>query len=207
MTFPKKGLLYIIYYLLHLRAREAVTTVKTLRIISKTVSITLLSSVVLLAILLGATRLVGLTPYTVLSNSMDPTYPVGSVIYVRTVDTEELEKGDVITYRLPGGTVVTHRIEEVLGTTPEDRSFRTKGDANETPDGSPVAPSAIIGEALFGIPFLGYISEFVQHPSGMIALLAICAAVLILTFAVDGLLAKMQAEQNAPEEEPSEQNR
>ena len=160
-----------------------------------------------MALLLGATRLVGLTPYTVLSNSMDPTYPVGSVIYVRTVDTEELEKGDVITYRLSGGTVVTHRIEEVLGATSVDRSFRTKGDANEQADGSPVAPSAIIGEALFGIPFLGYISEFVQHPSGMIALLAICAAVLILTFAMDSLLAKMQAEQNTPEEEPSEQNR
>ena len=31
--------------------------------------------------------------------------------------------------------------------------------------------------------------------------------VLILTFAVDSLLAKMQTEQNTPEEEPSEQNR
>ena len=36
---------------------------------------------VLLVVMLAAVRIVGLTPYTVLSGSMEPTYHVGSIIY------------------------------------------------------------------------------------------------------------------------------
>ena len=36
--------------------------------------------VAVLAFLLAGVRLIGYTPYTVLSGSMEPTYPVGSLI-------------------------------------------------------------------------------------------------------------------------------
>ena len=70
--------------------------------------------VVILAIMLVGVRLFGLQVYSVLSGSMEPEYPVGSLIYVKKVDYKELKVGDPITYLLDEDTVVTHRIIEVL---------------------------------------------------------------------------------------------
>ena len=69
--------------------------------------------VVLLAVLLVGVRLCGLQVYSVLSGSMEPDYPVGSLIYVRKVDYKALKPNDVITYRLDEKTLSTHRIVRV----------------------------------------------------------------------------------------------
>ena len=69
---------------------------------------------VILAVALVGVRLVGLQVFTVLSGSMEPTYHVGSLIYVKDVDYKELEAGDVITFMLDEDTVATHRITEVV---------------------------------------------------------------------------------------------
>ena len=53
--------------------------------------------VVLLAVLLVGVRLCGLQVYSVLSGSMEPDYPVGSLIYVRQGDYTTLKPNDVIT--------------------------------------------------------------------------------------------------------------
>lgn len=42
--------------------------------------------------------LFGYMPYVVLSGSMEPVYPVGSLIYVAPVDANSLEPGDAITF-------------------------------------------------------------------------------------------------------------
>ncbi len=57
-------------------------------------------------------RLGGATPYTVLTSSMEPEYPPGTLVVVRPVPIEEIGIGDVITYQLESGepTVVTHRV-------------------------------------------------------------------------------------------------
>ena len=172
---------------------------KALRIISKTLSSLLIAAVVLLAVLLGGVRLFGLTPYTVLSGSMEPTYHVGSVIYVAKVSPADLREGDPVTYRLPAGTVVTHRIERVQGESAQALSFITKGDANQVAD-SAVPASAVIGKPLFSVPYLGYVSEFVQRPSGLILLGAVCAAVLIFSLAADVLSPKAAQDKPAPQD-------
>lgn len=164
------------------------TTVKTIRIISKTLSFLLLSAVILLAVLLGGMRLIGFTPYTVLSGSMEPAYHVGSVIYVREVNPTELKVDDPLTYRMSNGIVVTHRIEEILNDGTSDLSFITKGDANQDNDGTPVPMSAVIGKPVFSIPYLGFVSEFVQRPLGLIIFIGLCLAVLAITFIIDLLL-------------------
>lgn len=172
-------------------------TIKTIRILSKTLSSLLVAAVVLLALLLGGIRLVGFTPYTVLSGSMEPTYHVGSVIYVKDVEPVDLKAGDSITYRMTSGTVVTHRIHEVLNQNTPDLAFRTKGDANEDPDGTPVPAAAVVGKAVFSIPCLGYVSEFVQKPTGLIAIGCVCIAVWIISVAVD-LLGKPKDDNSDP---------
>ena len=164
--------------------------VKAIRIITRIMAYAILGIVVLLAVLLGGTKIVGITPYTVLSGSMEPTYHVGSVIYVVKAEPETLKPGDSITYRISGGTVVTHRIFEVLNEGTADLAFRTKGDAADKPDGSPVSPSAVIGKPIFTIPYLGYCSETLKKPQVLIPIIGVCGAVMILSFAIDGILGK-----------------
>lgn len=99
------------------------------------VSTVLVVLVVLLAVALVGVRLVGLNTYVVLSGSMEPTYHTGSLLYVKSVDPQDLRVGDPITFMLNEDTVATHRIIEILPDE-EDSSvlrFRTQGDANDAP--------------------------------------------------------------------------
>ena len=87
---------------------------KTIKRIWNWISGVLVGIVVLLAVALVGVRSIGLQPFMVLSGSMEPTYHVGSLIYVKPVDYKELKVGDPITYMISQDTVVTHRIIEVL---------------------------------------------------------------------------------------------
>lgn len=132
--------------------------------------------VVVLAVLLVGVRLFGFTPYTVLSGSMEPTYPVGSLIYVKKVDTADLQVGDPITFVFDQSlTVATHRVVEL---DPAEGYAITKGDANEAVDGSPVAFENILGRPVFCVPYLGFVATFLQTPPT--SYLAICVALLLL---------------------------
>jgi signal peptidase len=94
----------------------------------------------------------GLQGYVVLSGSMEPVYHTGSVIYVQSkVDASALEEGQIITFRLTGDTIATHRIIEVVEENGAVR-YRTKGDANEVADGSLVDPAQVIGTPSFRFP-------------------------------------------------------
>lgn len=147
----------------------------------------LVAVVVLLAIALVGVRVVGLQPYVVLSGSMEPTYHVGSVIYVKAVDYKELTVGDPITYMVSQDTVVTHRIIEVLvdEEDPETIRYFTQGDANDVPDGMSVHYKNIIGKPVFSIPYLGYVSNYIQNPPGSYMAIAAGALLILLVFLPD----------------------
>lgn len=147
----------------------------------------LVGFVILLAVALVGVRLIGLNPYVVLSGSMEPVYHVGSLIYVKDVDYRELEVGDAITFMLNEDTVATHRIMEVLvdEEDPETIRYITKGDANDAPDGSPVHYKNVIGKPVFTIPYLGYISNYIQNPPGLYVAIAAGAILIMLVFLPD----------------------
>lgn len=157
---------------------------KAIKQIWNWISGALVAVVVLLAIALVGVRIIGLQPFVVLSGSMEPNYHVGSLIYVKSVDYRELKAGDPITYMVSQDTVVTHRIVEVVpdDTEPNTLWYITKGDANATEDGSPVHYRNVIGKAVFSIPYLGYVSYFIQNPPGLYVALAGGAILLILAF-------------------------
>ena len=147
----------------------------------------LVGFVELLAIALVGVRLIGLQPFVVLSGSMLPTYEVGSLIYVKDVDYKELKVGDPITYMISQDTVVTHRIIEVLVDEEEPDTIRyfTQGDANDVPDGTSVHYKNIIGKPVFSIPYLGYVSNYIQNPPGMYVAIAAGAILILLVFLPD----------------------
>ncbi|HWJ82691.1 MAG TPA: signal peptidase I [Nocardioides sp.] len=102
-------------------------------------------------------RLYGATPYTVLTGSMRPHYPPGTLVVVKPVEPEDLRTGDVITYQLRSGrpTVVTHRVTAVSTDLRGDLTFTTQGDANDIPD-EPVRPVQVRGRLWYAVPYLGY---------------------------------------------------
>lgn len=90
---------------------------------------------VALALALVAPRLLGYTPFAVLSGSMEPAYPVGSLIYVQPVEASSLRVGDAVTFVANDqGTVATHRVIDVDG---DSALLRTQGDANVAPTETP----------------------------------------------------------------------
>lgn len=159
-------------------------SVKKIWNIASTVLVVL---VVILAVALVGVRLVGVKTYAVLSGSMEPVYPTGSLLYVKSVDTSELRVGDSITFMLDEDTVATHRIIEIL---PDDDDpavirFRTQGDANDFADGTPVRGENVIGKPLFAIPYLGYVASIIQNPPGTYFAIAAAAVLVLLAFIPD----------------------
>lgn len=151
------------------------------------ISTLLVVVVVIFALLLAGARVVGLQVFTVLSGSMEPTYHVGSLIYVKSVDYTQLKGGDVITFMLDENTVATHRIVDVV---PDDEDptvlrYRTKGDANEAEDGSLVHYKNVIGSPVFTIPYLGYVASYIQNPPGTYIAISAGAIFLLLVFLPD----------------------
>jgi signal peptidase len=106
-------------------------------------------------------RLAGATPYTVLTGSMRPELPPGTLVVARPVPEEDIGVGSVITYQLKSGdtTVVTHRVVQQAFDIDGDPIFRTQGDANDVPDADWVRPVQIKGEEWYSVPYLGYVSN------------------------------------------------
>ena len=140
------------------------------------ISNVLIVLVVVAAVLFVGVRLVGLEPYVVLSGSMEPTYHVGSLIYVTKVDPLTLKEGDPVTFMINKNTVATHRIIQVIPDEddPTVVRFLTQGDNNDIDDGTPIHSNNVIGKPVFTIPYLGYIVNFIQVPPGRYIAFAVC---------------------------------
>jgi signal peptidase I len=104
--------------------------------------------------------------HPVLSGSMEPVLPTGSVAVMRQVPTSELRVGDVVTFRAPSNPqrLVTHRITSI---TTEDgqRLYETKGDANRANDPWKVTLRGDVSYRLHGdIPYVGYAAVWLRQP-------------------------------------------
>lgn len=131
-------------------------------------------------------RVFGYEVYGILSGSMLPNYPIGSIIYVDQVDASEIKVGDVITFNMAADSnvVATHRVVEINS---EEETFTTKGDNNDDVDSSPVSFQRLIGRVVLCVPVLGYIASFIQSSYGIIACIGAIAIVFILWFLSDHL--------------------
>lgn len=139
----------------------------------------LLVGLVLVCLPITATRLFGYDAYSVVSGSMEPAIPTGSLVYVQEAAPEDMEKDDVIAFygAKDSNAIITHRVVEnkvVMG------EFITKGDANKTEDMNPVPYSNFIGKVVYSIPVLGSIAEALTSTMGKIIAGGVIAAALIL---------------------------
>ncbi len=117
-------------------------------------------------------RLMGYEIYEVVSGSMEPEIPVGSVIYVGAVEPQAVEAGDIIAF-VQNGSVITHRVEENRYVEGE---FVTKGDANSKEDMEPVKYGSLQGKVVYHVPMLGTVMTLLSGNVGKLyaALLVLC---------------------------------
>ena len=85
--------------------------------------------------------------FFVMTGSMEPTLPIGTVVFIDGHDLPE--EGDICAYRLRGNIII-HRVTDIT----EDGSFVTKGDNNPEPDLAEVAEDQVIGKEAFHVSFI-----------------------------------------------------
>jgi signal peptidase len=142
-----------------------------------------LAVTVVLFIALLVPTLLGYKRYVIVSGSMEPTIPVGSVVYDEIVPVSSLIVGDIITFVPPaeyGMTdPVTHRIASITESASGNLEFKTKGDANETID--PWAFTLDQPEQArveHHLPYVGYFYIFLSQRWVQLFLIAIPALLL-----------------------------
>lgn len=158
----------------------------------KNLSTAMVVAAMALAFMIAGVRIFGLEVYGVLTGSMEPNYPTGSMIYVKDVDASSLRVNDVITFSISQGVIATHRIVEVVPDTnnPSIFRYRTKGDANDEADASLVSAANIIGKVVFKVPRLGYVANYIQQPPGIYVAIAVGGLMVAFVFYTDSLETK-----------------
>lgn len=136
----------------------------------------------------------------VLSGSMEPYLPVGSMAVMQPIDPADVVVGDPITFGVPEypGVLVTHRVVEILRAQDGSPRFRTKGDANEEADSFLVIPQLVKGKVVFDIPYLGY-SQALLRSRNSFFLLILLSGVVIVTNEVWAFVRSMDPRQRALE--------
>ncbi|MEO9325170.1 signal peptidase I [Nocardioides sp. C4-1] len=124
----------------------------------------ILAAAFVLAATVLVPRLGGATPYTVLTGSMQPGMPPGTLVVAKPVDPTDIAIGTVVTYQLESGkpTVVTHRVVAVRSTMQGELEFQTQGDANSTPDPKWVRHEQVRGERWYSVPHLGRLNALLN---------------------------------------------
>lgn len=109
---------------------------------------------------------------TVLSQSMEPTIPVGSLVITKEIESNRISVGDIVTFKA-AGEQVTHRVVAI-----EKEKIYTKGDANEIPDKGYIQMN--LEKVLFSIPKVGTFFLLIQTLRGTIALISTILTLLLL---------------------------
>lgn len=175
--------------------------------------------VLALTVLLVGVRIIGLTPYSVLSGSMEPAYSVGDLLYVKEIEPEDIEIGMPITFVANENLViVTHRVVDVTKRTTKSEPvmlengkaamgkdgkplmqeveldepvyyFLTRGDANAVTDVQQVYEKNIIGTPVYAVPYLGYFTTLLQTDAGKVMALCFGLMLVLLMFLPEMLAA------------------
>jgi signal peptidase len=116
-------------------------------------------------------------PLTVLSGSMEPTLATGDVVVAKRILPADARVGDVITYRSPGGALITHRVRGIHA-----RGSRfevvTKGDANNAVEHWSIAADGQLSRSLYRVPYAGRVLARTSSREGKLVL--VVAPLLLL---------------------------
>ena len=137
-----------------------------------------LALVMAIAVVSFVPRAFGYMSFAVLSGSMEPELPVGSMVFVRQVEPTDIAVGDNATFYRSDGAVVTHQVYEV---DPVAQTISTQGIANKNADGTIMHDaeqttfSRVIGVVSFCVPYLGFVNAYCTTMPGLLVVVAVLA--------------------------------
>lgn len=148
-----------------------------------------LNTIVIAITLIGITLTVfyfyGITPTVVISGSMSPKIPTGSVSFIDTkYPYDKLKVNDIIVYKFQNNQVI-HRVIKVT-----DEGLETKGDANNFSDHISTSRENYYGKCLFSVPELGYLSIQMQSPAGKIGFVIMIIVLFVSQYIVNEMVKK-----------------
>ena len=116
----------------------------------------------------------------ILTGSMTPTMPVNTVVVVKKIPIDQVELGDVITFKM-GDSNVTHRVVEINNSN-RNTVLYTQGDAAQN-QGSrdTVTEDNFVGVVVFHIPYLGVLLNLIKD-NIIIITVCIVLALFIITY-------------------------
>ena len=132
----------------------------------------ILTITLIMCIFLMLPKFLGLKTYLVASGSMEPTIPVGSMIFSREVNPANLVEGDVIVFLKAeeDNVPITHR---VLENDKDAKTIVTKGDHNPDLDPMPIQYNNVIGKVVWHTPAIGALTAPLTRPVGKLVMLLI----------------------------------
>ncbi len=156
--------------------------------------------------------------FRVVTGSMEPTLPIGTILLSQETDISQIQEGDIVCFRSLSdyldGAIITHRVISIDIDDTGEIELYTQGDANTVSDGHTVTEDNLIGKVVWNSKedsILSTILGGLTDPMGMIAIVIVpCMIIssLIMGDAVKSirkellLLKEAEAErsQTAPEE-------
>lgn len=151
--------------------------------VCRVAGIAFLAIVIGLCLPITLPRIFGFEIYDVVSGSMEPEIPVGSVLYVKADDLTQIEENDIIAYQ-DVDAVVAHRVVHNRTSLGE---FVTKGDANNTEDREPIPYDRVIGRVELHLPWFGMAMSLYATWVGKVYLLLTAGCGLMLCMLADRL--------------------
>jgi len=145
---------------------------------------------IIVALILVIPRVIGAVPLAVLTSSMEPSLPPGTLVVSQTVEPESLAVGDVVTFQPMSGDpmLVTHRIVGLGLQADGDLTFTTRGDNNGTDDPT-ILSDQIMGKVVYSVPYAGYATNlFTMTERGWIVVAVGGLLVGYATFTIVGEL-------------------
>jgi signal peptidase len=146
---------------------------------------------------------VGGSALTVLTQSMEPRLPPGTLIIIRPTPIDDIHVGDVITYQIEPDepAVISHR---VISRTTDDSghtTFITRGDNNDLADAKPVTPVQVRGTLWYSLPLLGYVNNFVgsQNRAWLVPTVAGALFVYAIVMVISWARGRRRAARVAPD--------
>jgi signal peptidase len=153
------------------------------------------------AILIVIPKMTNSIPLTILTSSMEPLLPPGTLVVDQPVKPSQVQIGNIVTYQIASGKagVITHRVVGISRDSDGKRYFQFKGDNNAVPDADHVVDGQIKGRLLYSVPWIGVVSLWMNGPARAIVV-PIAAGALFLFAAwmfVGGVVEKARKRKRA----------
>lgn len=162
----------------------------------------------------GYVNIAGYSLFRVVTGSMEPTIPVGSLLVSKQVEMDTVQVSDIICFQAQNSTILgkmmTHRVVDVLNGADGSVMFETRGDANLASDGYLVTQTNFVGKVIWYTGANSVLSEIFSFFTNKVGFLAcivfpcLLLAGLILKDCVKNIRNELQETLDHLENEPEE---